>query len=164
MRAPGRCEANFRPSRGVGAGRSHFAPRAVALGRGEAIFRPGWGVGAGRGHFAPRAGALGRGAYVFWALWCAPRPGALPASRGACTAPVITNMKFENIFLLIFFTKKEVRNWKRKYILLIFTRKRSKKFGIFQQVHKTLIKLRINPPPSSLFKTYFFFTHFLTLQ
>ena len=109
--APGRCEANFRPSRGVGAGRSPFAPRAGALGRGEAILRPGWGVGAGRGHFAPRAGALGRGAYVFWALWCAPRPGALPAPRGACTAPVITNMKFENIFLLIFFTKKEVRNW-----------------------------------------------------
>ena len=77
--APGRCEANFRPSRGVGAGRSHFAPRAGALGRGEAILRPGWGVGAGRGHFAPRAGALGRGAYVFWALWCAPRPGALAA-------------------------------------------------------------------------------------
>ena len=104
--APGRCEANFRPSRGVGAGRSHFAPRAGALGRGEAILRPGWGVGAGRSYFAPRAGALGRGAYVFWALWCAPRPGALAAPRGACTAPVITNMKFENIFLLIFLYKK----------------------------------------------------------
>ena len=32
-----------------------------------------------------------------------------------------------------------------------------------QQVHKTLIKSWIIPP-LSLFKTYFFFTHFLTLQ
>ena len=67
-----------RPGALRGGAKPIFAP-AGALGRGEAILRPGWGVGAGRGHFAPRAGALGRVAYVFWALWCAPRPGALAA-------------------------------------------------------------------------------------
>ena len=82
--APGRCEANFRPSRGVGAGRSHFAPRAGALGRGEAILRP----------------ELGRwgGALMYFG------PSGAPHAPGA---PVIINMKFENIFSLIFLYKKK---------------------------------------------------------
>ena len=46
--APGRCEANFRPSRGVGAGRSHFAPRLGRWGGAKLLCAPGWGVGAGR--------------------------------------------------------------------------------------------------------------------
>ena len=112
-----------RPGALRGGAKPIFAP-AGALGRGEAILRPGWGVGAGRSYFAPRAGALGRGAYVFWALWCAPRPGALPAPRGACTAPVITNMKFENIFLLIFFYKKRSKKLEKKIYFIDFYKKK----------------------------------------
>ena len=88
-----------------------FAP-AGALGRGEALLRPGLGRWGGAKPFCAPAGALGRGEATL-------RPGlgrwggALMffGPSGAPHAPVITNMKFENIFLLIFFTKKEVRNW-----------------------------------------------------
>ena len=112
--APGR-GAPGRP----GAVRSQFSPQPGRWGGAKPFCAPGWGVGAGRSHFAPRLGRWG-GARPFCApSWgvgagrlCILGPLVRPTPRGACSAPVIINMKFENIFLLIFlYKKKEVKNW-----------------------------------------------------
>ena len=93
-----------------------FAP-AGALGRGEALLRPGLGRWGGAKLLCAPGWGVGAGRLCFLGLLARPTP------RGACTAPVITNMKFENIFLLIFFTKKEVRNWNLKNIFIDFYKK-----------------------------------------
>ena len=115
-----------------------FAP-AGALGRGEAILRPGLGRWGGAKPFCAPAGALGRGEAIL-------RPelgrwgGALMyfGPSGAPHAPVITNMKFENIFLLIFLYKKRSKKIGTLKIYFIdFYKKRSNKITIFPPLRMT---------------------------
>ena len=124
-----------------GAVRSQFSPQPGRWGGAKPFCAPGWGVGAGRSHFAPRLGRWGGAKLLCAPGWgvgagrlCFLGPLVRPTPRGACTAPVITNMKFENIFLLIFFTKKEVRNWNLENIFYWFLQENRLKSDIIDGI------------------------------